>query len=93
VITAAELALVSGGASADEFETYAASVRSELQPLLKNPTPELKAAVCGVVGYRGAAELQQQTGRTGEPAKVGAARALEKYCNSNPSLPANAIFK
>lgn len=93
VVPTAELALVSGGANANEWEEYSASLKRELQPLLNRPTPEVKAAVCGVVGFRGAAELQQQSGRTGERAKAGAGVALEQYCNSNKRLPANIIFK
>ena len=86
VVSTAELARVSGGAgSGNEWDQYEASIKGELEPLLKNPTPE--------VGLRGAAELQNQAKRPGEGAKVGAARALEKYCTQNSRLPANAIFQ
>jgi len=94
VVSTAELARVSGGAgSGNEWDQYEASIKGEVEPLLRNPTPEVKSAVCGLVGHRGAAELQKQTKRPGERAKVGAANALEKYCNLGSRLPANAIFQ
>jgi hypothetical protein len=92
VVSDDELARVSGGAG-DAWDQYAASVKGELEPLLRNPTPEVKSAVCGVVGFRGAGDLQSQTKRPGERAKVGAARALEAYCNAGSRLPTNAIFQ
>src|SRR5262245_10982497 len=51
VVSPDELVLVTGGARANEWDDYAASLKRELQPQLNHPTPQVKAAVCGVVGF------------------------------------------
>jgi hypothetical protein len=95
VIPSSALASVSGGAAKNEWTEYSSSVQKELLPLLNNPKPEVRDAVCALVGLNGAAELQTAKGaaRPGERAKVGAARALEEACRVNARLPSNALFQ
>lgn len=96
VIPAVALARVSGGAATaggNEWTDYRASIEKDLKPLLDSPKPEVRTAVCALIGINGAADLQKAAGRPGERAKVGAGRALEEACRINTRLPSNAIFE